>query len=219
MTYTSDEERFEIFLSSIEKNNTAELMSLEEEAKADEVPVIRRATQSLLKVILASAKPARILEIGTAVGFSALFMAEYCPGLKELITIENYMPRILKARENITRFGREDLITMIEGDAGEVTDELEGEFDLIFLDGPKAQYIYLLPKLLRLLKVGGILVSDNVLQEGDILKPHYGIRKRDRTIHKRMREYLYEITHRENLVTTVLSAGDGTAVSVKTGTD
>ena len=214
-SYGDEESRFEIFLSSIESNKTDELMQLEREAIEDDVPIIRRATQSLLRVILAAHRPGRILEIGAAVGFSALFMAEYDDDLKELITIENYPPRIEAAKENFKKFKKEDLITLIERDAAEVLSELTGTFDLIFLDGPKAQYINFLPELTRLLETGGILVSDNVLKEGDILMPHYAIKKRDRTIHKRMREYLYELTHSECFVTTILSAGDGTAISVK----
>jgi len=160
-------------------------------------------------------KPKRILEVGTAVGFSAILMAEYNPYPCEIVTIENYEKRIPIARENFVRAGKENQITLIEGDATEVLKTLDEPFDMIFMDAAKGQYINFMPDILRLLKKDGVLVSDNVLQDGDIIESHFVVTRRNRTIHKRMREYLYELTHRDDLVTAVLPIGDGITVSNK----
>lgn len=156
-----------------------------------------------------------ILEVGTAVGFSALLMSENAPDGCEITTIENYEKRIPIARENFRRAGRESQITLIEGDAFEVMKDLAGCYDFIFMDAAKGQYIHYLPEVMRLLKEGGTLVSDNVLQDGDIIESRFAVERRNRTIHSRMREYLYELKHHEMLVTSILPLGDGVAVSVK----
>ena len=104
---------------------------------------------------------------------------------------------------------------MIEGDAAEVLKQLSEPYDMIFMDAAKGQYIHFMPDILRLLKTGGVLVSDNVLQDGDIIESHFAVTRRNRTIYKRMREYLYELTHRDDLVTAVLPIGDGITVSTK----
>ena len=142
-------------------------------------------------------------------------MAEYNPYPCEIVTIENYDKRIPIARENFVRAGKENQITLIEGDATEVLKTLDEPFDMIFMDAAKGQYINFMPDILRLLKKDGVLVSDNVLQDGDIIESHFVVTRRNRTIHKRMREYLYELTHRDDLVTAVLPIGDGITVSTK----
>ena len=133
----------------------------------------------------------------------------------EIVTIENYEKRIPIARENFKRAGKEKQITLLEGDAAEILPTLTEPFDLIFMDAAKGQYINFLPDILRLLNTGGTLLSDNVLQDGDIIESHYAVTRRNRTIYKRMREYLYELTHRDDLVTAVLPVGDGITVSTK----
>ena len=209
------DERLVTYINSLDTGNTKVLDAIEQEALDSYVPIIRKSMQSFLKLLLAMKKPKRILEVGTAVGFSSIFMAEYNPVLCEIVTIENYEKRVPIARENFKRAGKEQQITLIEGDATEVLKTLEEPFDLIFMDAAKGQYIHFLPDILRLLKTGGTLVSDNVLQDGDIIESHYVVTRRNRTIHKRMREYLYELTHREDLVTAVLPVGDGITVSEK----
>ena len=191
------------------------LDTIEKEALDTFVPIIRKEMQSFLKVLLAMQRPMRILEVGTAVGFSSILMAEYNPVECEIVTIENYAKRIPIARENFIRAGKEKQITLIEGDATEVLKTLDTPFDMIFMDAAKGQYINFMPDILRLLKVNGVLVSDNVLQDGDIIESHYAVTRRNRTIYKRMREYLYELTHREDLVTAVLPVGDGITLSIK----
>ena len=190
-------------------------MELEEEAHKTYVPVIRKETQSLLRLLLAMNRPQRILEVGTAVGFSALLMEHFNPVQCKITTIENYSKRIPIARKNFTRAGKEQVIELLEGDASEILKTLREPYDFIFMDAAKGQYIHFLPETLRLLKSQGVLVSDNVLQDGDIIESRFAVTRRNRTIHKRMRDYLYELTHMEELVTSVLSIGDGVTVSVR----
>ena len=209
------DERLVTYINSLDRGNTEVLDTIEREALDSYVPIIRKEMQSFLKFLLAMQKPKRILEVGTAVGFSAILMAEYNPYPCEIVTIENYDKRIPIARENFVRAGKEKQITLIEGDATEVLKTLEEPFDMIFMDAAKGQYINFMPDILRLLKKDGVLVSDNVLQDGDIIESHFVVTRRNRTIHKRMREYLYELTHRDDLVTAVLPIGDGITVSSK----
>ena len=206
------DERIVTFINSLETENSEILEAVEQEALSTYVPIIRKEMQSFLKVLLMIQKPMCILEVGTAVGFSALLMSEAAPEGCRITTIENYEKRIPIARENFRRAGKEEQITLIEGDAMDVLTTLEGSFDFIFMDAAKGQYI---PQVLRLLRPGGTLVTDNVLQDGDIIESRFAVERRNRTIHSRMREYLYELKHHELLTTSIIPLGDGVAVSVK----
>lgn len=210
-----DDDRIRTFIGSLDSELPVYLNELEQYARKTDVPIIRREMQSLLRVLLAMNSPRQILEVGTAIGFSALFMSEYAPEDCHITTIEKYEKRIPLAKENFKKAGREDRISLLEGDAAEILKELEGPYDMIFMDAAKAQYIHFLPEILRLLPQGGVLISDNVLQDGDIIESRFAVTRRNRTIHARMREYLYEIKHNTNLETVILTLGDGTAVSVK----
>ena len=209
------DERMVTYINSLDMGNTPLLNEIEKEAKADLVPVIRREMQSFLKVLLAIHRPLRVLEVGTAVGFSALLFCEYGPENMQVTTIEKYEKRIPIARENFRRAGRENQITLLEGDAADILKELQESYDLIFMDAAKGQYIHFLDDVLRLMKPGSVLVSDNVLQGGDIIESHYAVERRNRTIYKRMREYLYELKHNDKLLTSVIPLGDGVTVSVR----
>jgi len=209
------EERYVSYMNSLNQGNTPLLSEIEREAIADRVPIIRTEMQQFLKTMLCMRKPEAILEVGAAIGFSSVLMAEYNPVPCKITTIENYEKRIPIAKENISRAGYSDVITLLEGDATEILKELTDSYDLIFMDAAKAQYIHFLPEVKRLLKSGGVLISDNVLQDGDLIQSRFAVTRRDRTIHKRMREYLYAITHDEELVTSILPLGDGVTVSVK----
>lgn len=209
------DERITTFINSLETENSEILEAIEREALDTYVPIIRKEMQSFLKVLLTIQKPMSILEVGTAVGFSALLMSEYAPEGCEITTIEKYEKRIPIARENFQRAGKEKQITLIEGDAQEVLEGLKGSYDFIFMDAAKGQYIHYMPEVLRLLKAGGTLVSDNVLQDGEIIESRFAVERRNRTIHGRMRKYLYELKHHEDLVTSILPLGDGVAVSTK----
>ncbi|MCI5856948.1 MAG: O-methyltransferase [Agathobacter sp.] len=207
------DERLVTYINSLDTGNTPILDAIEREALDSYVPIIRKEMQSFLKLLLAMKRPKRILEVGAAVGFSSILMAEYTGADCKITTIENYEKRIPIAKANFARAGMQDRITLLEGDAQEILPTLTEPFDLIFMDAAKGQYINFMPEVLRLLAPQGVLVSDNVLQDGDIIESHYIVERRNRTIYKRMREYLYELTHNEELVTAVLPVGDGITVS------
>ena len=209
------DERMVTYIHSLETPDSDILETIEREALDTFVPIIRKETQSFLKVLLQIKKPMKILEVGTAVGFSALLMNAYAPEGSHITTIEKYEKRIPIARENFCRAGKENEITLIEGDALEVMKSLDETFDFIFMDAAKGQYIHYLPEAIRLLESGGLLVSDNVLQDGDIIESRFAVERRNRTIHSRMREYLYELKHNERLLTSIVPLGDGLALSVK----
>ena len=209
------DERMVTYIRSLEVPESAVIEAIEQEALRDRVPIIRKEMQSFLKVLLMIKRPMRILEVGAAVGFSSILMSEYMPEGGHITTIENYDKRIPIARANFKRAGKEEQIDLIEGDALEVMQGLEGPYDLIFVDAAKGQYIHYLPEVMRLLGTDGVLVSDNVLQEGDIIESRFAVERRNRTIHSRMREYLYELKHHEQLQTSIIPLGDGVALSVK----
>lgn len=209
------DERMVTYIRSLEMPENAVIEAIEQEALRDRVPIIRKEMQSFLKVLLMIKRPMRILEVGAAVGFSSILMSEYMPEGGHITTIENYDKRIPIARANFKRAGKEEQIDLIEGDALEVMHGLEGPYDLIFVDAAKGQYIHYLPEVMRLLGTDGVLVSDNVLQEGDIIESRFAVERRNRTIHSRMREYLYELKHHDQLQTSIIPLGDGVALSVK----
>ncbi|MDD6440579.1 MAG: O-methyltransferase [bacterium] len=209
------EERLVAYIHSLETENSEILEQIEKEALDTFVPIIRKEMQSFLKVLLRVKRPLNILEVGTAVGFSAILMSEYVPEECRITTIENYEKRIPIARENFKRAGKEEQITLIEGDAFEVLKTLQDSYDFIFMDAAKGQYIAYLPEVMRVLSPGGILVSDNVLQNGEIIESRFAVERRDRTIHSRMREYLYTLKHHPELETSIIPLGDGVALSVK----
>ena len=210
------DERMAAFIGSFDCGNTSFLEALEQEALESNVPIIRSDTQNFLKLLLSMKKPMRILEVGCAVGFSALLMSEYAPEGCQITTIEKYEKRIPVAKDNFRKAGKEDCITLLEGDAMDILKELDGTYDFIFMDAAKGQYIHFFPEVYRLLAKDGILVSDNVLQDGEVLESRFAVTRRNRTIHSRMRDYLYTLTHHEGLVTSILPVGDGVTVSVKT---
>ena len=177
--------------------------------------MIRTAMQSLLRLKMVKERTMYILEVGCAIGFSAVLISEYAPENCRITTIEKVPKRLVQARENINKAGRDDKITIIEGDAAEVLKSLDGSYDFIFMDAAKGQYIHFLPEVLRLLSEDGILVSDNVLQDGDIIESRYAVTRRNRTIHSRMREYLFVLKHHPRLETVIMPVGDGITVSVK----
>ena len=209
------DERMVTYIRSLEVPESAVIEAIEQEALRDRVPIIRKEMQSFVKVLLMIKRPMRILEVGAAVGFSSILMSEYMPEGGHITTIENYDKRIPIARANFKRAGKEEQIDLIEGDALEVMHGLEGPYDLIFVDAAKGQYIHYLPEVMRLLGTDGVLVSDNVLQEGDIIESRFAVERRNRTIHSRMREYLYELKHHDQLQTSIIPLGDGVALSVK----
>ena len=208
-------ERVVAYINSLDCGNSDICNIIEKEAIADEVPIIRKEMGNLLKVLLQLVQPERILEVGTAVGYSSILMSENMPQSCKITTIENYDKRIPVAKNNFKRAGKENVITLIEGDALEVLKTLDGPYDFIFMDAAKGQYINYLPDIKRVLRKGGLLISDNILQEGEIVESRYAVTRRNRTIHARIREYVYELTHSEDFVTSIVPIGDGITLSVK----
>lgn len=211
-------ERIGAYIDSLDTELPGFLRAIEKEALLNHVPIIKRPTRGLLRFLLHFYRPERVLEIGAAVGFSSLLMSEYLPQGGKIVTIEKVPKRIAEAKKNIKAAGREEVITLLEGDAAEILEELaqKGEvFDMIFMDAAKGQYPNFLPPVMQMLKEGGLLVSDNVLQDGTIAESRYAVTRRDRTIHGRMREYLYTLMHTEGLDTVVLPLGDGVTLSTK----
>ena len=208
-------ERVVAYINSLNCGNSDICNTIEKEAIADEVPIIRKEMGNLLKVLLQLVQPERILEVGTAVGYSSILMSENMPQNCKITTIENYDKRIPVAKNNFKRAGKENVITLIEGDALEVLKTLDGPYDFIFMDAAKGQYINYLPDIKRVLRKGGLLISDNILQEGEIVESRYAVTRRNRTIHARIREYVYELTHSEDFVTSIVPIGDGITLSVK----
>ena len=209
------DERLVTYINSLDTGNTSILDQIEQEALENYVPIIRKEMQQFLKLLLAMKRPMRILEVGTAVGFSAILMAEYDPVPCEITTIENYEKRIPIAKENFIRAGKEKQITLLEGDAAQILPTLTESYDFIFMDAAKGQYPAYLEQVMRFLVPGGILITDNVLQDGDIIESRFAVERRDRTIHSRMREYLYTLKHHPELETSILPLGDGVALSVR----
>lgn len=219
MSENLDEIRLEGFLESLQKDRGTILETIRARALEDGVPIIRSETENLLRFLIMTRRPKEILEVGCAVGYSALVMrqASETYGGCHITTMENYEPRIVQARENFASAGAEQDIDLLTGDATPYLEEMQpdGRFDLIFLDAAKAQYVVWLPQLLRLLKPDGLLVTDNILTGGDILESRFVVTRRNRTIHKRMREFLEKVTQDPKLSSAVLSVGDGVCLTSK----
>lgn len=209
------DERITSFIHSLNRDDEGIVGEIEREAIADEVPIIRRETKEWIKTMLLIKRPLKVLEVGTAVGFSAIYMSQYLPEGGHITTIEKWEPRIEKAKINFARAGAENVITLLEGDAADWLKKLDDSFDFIFMDAAKGQYIHFLPEVIRLLNKNGILISDNVLQDGEVLDSRYVVERRNRTIHSRMREYLYALKNNDSLETSVIPLGDGVALSVR----
>ncbi len=212
------------YINSLEGELPKHLVQLEEKALNENVPIIKKETGVLIRFLLTLLKPSRILEIGTAIGFSTIYISEYMPEDSTITTIEKVEMRLKEARHNLSHCSKSDKITLLEGDALLILEELakkveqkgnDNQYDFIFLDAAKGQYINFLPNILKLLSKNGILITDNVLQDGEIAGSRYAIRRRDRTIHSRMREYLYTLTHTNELETVIIPIGDGVTLSTK----
>jgi len=245
------QERIAAYLRSLEMDMPQYLAELESEAIADGVPIIRKDAQALLRFFIRMRRPKRILEVGTAVGFSCLYMNEYLGEDGRIATIEKVPMRIAPAKKNLSAAPNAARIALLIGEAADVLKDLsegglrtqallnaaeledgQGEiylpagensiwqdgafakpYDFIFMDAAKGQYMNFLPYILKLLAKDGVFITDNVLQEGSIAESKFAIARRERGIHMRMREYLYELTHREGLNTAVLPVGDGMSVT------
>ena len=209
------DERLASFINSFSVDYDEVVTAIRKEAEENGIPIIRREAGEFIKMIILMNRPERILEIGAAVGFSAIFMSRFLNSDAHITTIENYPPRIEQAKQNIMRAGAQDKITLLEGDAHEILPQLYDEYDMVFMDAAKGQYGSFFDESIEKLKSGGILLCDNVLQDGDELESRFAVTRRNRTIHARMREYLYSLTHDERLETGIFNIGDGMSLSIK----
>jgi len=203
------------YIHSLESEPLPVFERMREYAEEHGVPIIRREMESFIRVLTDMIRPEKILEIGTGIAYSSVFFAECAGEGCSITTIENYPPRIAEAEKNIREAGMEERITLIEDDAANVLPALSGSFDLIFLDAAKGQYMAFLPDILRLLRPGGALLADNVLQEGELVMSRYVTPRRQRTIHDRMREFIWEVSHHPDLDTSLITIGDGVTLSIK----
>ncbi len=213
-----ENDRVQMYIHSLDSELSNKLKIIEKAALDDEVPIIKKPTQTLLQFLVRMQKPKRILEVGCAVGFSAVLMSEEMQENGHITTIEKVPQRIEKAKENFKFAEKTDRITLLEGDATDILKQLVADnkqYDMIFMDAAKGQYLHFFDDIMQLLAKDGLLVSDNVLQDGDIVKSRYAIIKRNRTIHSRMRDYLYLLTHHEQLKTVILPMGDGVTLSTR----
>ncbi len=206
------------FLQAIEPEEDEVVSAIRRYAVKQHVPIIKSEVKQLLEVLLIIKKPKRILEIGTAIAYSSIIMSRYLDDNGTMTTIERSDKMVLEARKNIKMAKKEDVITLLHGNAEEhlkiLVDHKE-TYDVIFMDAAKGQYLAFLPFCLKLLKVGGLLISDNVLQNGLIAKSRYSVPRRQRTIHKRMRQFLWELNHHSQLKTSILPISDGLTISYK----
>lgn len=208
------DERIASFINSFNSSYDECLTRIRREAEEQQIPIIRQETGEFLKLMLLMKKPVNILEIGTAVGFSAIFMSRMTDENTHITTIENYEPRIVRAKENIACAKAEKKITLMEGDALDILPGLTEQYDFVFMDAAKGQYGSFYKNVIGLMKKGGILLCDNVLQDGDVLESRFAVTRRNRTIHARMRAFLYELKHDERLETAILNIGDGVSLSI-----
>lgn len=213
-----EHERFESFLESIPDGLPEYLTDFEIENIKENIPIIRKGSQRIIRFMLEMKKPLNILEVGTATGFSSVFMLEFLNKKAKITTIEKIEERAVKAEKNFNRFDKNKQITLIKGDATDILSELVSKdktYDFIFMDAAKGQYINFLENIKKLLVSGGILITDNMLQEGRLLDSRYTVVRRDRTIHRRMREYVNALLTDKEFETMLLESGDGMAVSIK----
>lgn len=207
------------YLYSMEENNNEGVKAMNSYAKDNKIPIIKFEVKSFLEFFLAFSKPKKILEIGTAIGYSAIVISESLKDQVEITTIEKNKAMIEVARKNFRKYDKTN-IKVVEGDANDVLKELnKDQYDMIFMDAAKGQYMSFLPYCIDLLKEGGVLITDNVLQDGFIAKSRWSVPRRQRTIHKRMRQYLGAIKKHPQLKTTILPIADGMALSYKSNTN
>lgn len=213
-----EHERFESFLESIPDRLPEHIIRLEIDNIRENIPIIRKGSQRIIRFMLEMKKPVDILEVGTATGFSAIFMLEFLSKNAKITTIEKMEERAAKAEENFKKFDKNKQITLIKGDATDILTQLVSKghtYDFIFMDAAKGQYINFFADVKKLLKCGGMLITDNMLQEGRLLDSRYTVVRRDRTIHSRMREYVNVLLTDKEFETMLLESGDGMAVSIK----
>lgn len=203
------------YLRTEQKQLTGSLGDLEALAHENGVPVIPHETVVFLQFLLKQKQPKRVLEIGTAIGFSASLMAESLGKEANITTIDRFPVMIEKAKANFEKLGLADQVTLLEGDAADILSTLEGPYDFIFMDSAKSKYIAFLPECLRLLSDDGVLMVDDIFQAGTVLQPIEDIPRKNRSIHRHLNEFLEVVTTSPELTSTLLPLGDGVALISK----
>ncbi len=204
------------FIRDVQPLCNGQLGQIQREALAQAQPIVPPESARFLATLISICKPKKVLEIGCAVGFSAGLMSSLMPEDGHITTIDRYDIMIKDAKENFAKLQLQNKVTLLEGDAEEILKALEDEYDFIFLDAAKGQYLQFLPHCLRLLKVGGVLLADDVLQEGRIARDRLAVPRRQRTIHTRMRKFLEVLTNTQGLESCIIPIGDGMALCHKT---
>lgn len=193
------------------KMNQAELAKIKQKALEENIPIIMDDTLEVVAKILKEKRPKRILEIGTAVGYSAICFSEYLEEDGRIDTIERDMQRVQEAKINIKKAEVEEKIALYEGDAVEILPTLKEQYDIIFIDAAKGKYPFFLSQAMRMIKKDGVIIADNVLYKGYVMSDYN--KHKQRTAVRNLREYIAEITQNPNLETQILEVGDGLAIS------
>lgn len=211
-----DSERISDFIRQYGSEREDILQRLRKKAEAEGVPIIREETEAFIRTITFLMKPRDILELGTAVGYSSIMLALTDESHESRIdTVEDWEPRIPLAEANIREAGLAERINLIHGDALEVMRDMKKTYDLVFIDAAKGQYPDYLKEAMRLTRTGSVIIADNILQDGEIMESKFIVERRDRTIHKRIREFLEMVSKDERLETSILPVGDGITFSVR----
>jgi len=189
---------------------------LQQWAYDNSFPVVPKQTARFISTLLAAVKPKNILEIGCCIGFSAGLMTGFLAEGGHITTIDRYDIMIDIAKKNISDYGWADKITLLEGDAAKILPDIDKSFDFIFMDAAKGQYLQFLPYCIKMLRPGGILLADDILKDGYLAMDRFEVPRRMRTTHRRMREFVYVLTHTDGLETSLLTIGDGLTMTTKT---
>ena len=206
------------FMRERQQQNTGFLAELEAFAKQENIPIIPHETVAYFRLLMQTLQPKNILEIGTAIGFSALLMADNAPNA-HITTIDRNPEMIAFAKENFAKYDNRQQITLLEGDAAEVLGELEGSYDFVFMDSAKSKYIIFLTEILKRMPVGGVLVLDDIFQGGDVAKPILEVRRGQRTIYRGLQRLFDATLDNHNLTASLVPLGDGLLILRKNKED
>ena len=198
-------------IKDIAKMHEIEFAKIKQKALEEHIPIIMDDTLEVVDKILKEIKPSKILEIGTAVGYSAICFSKYIEPDGKIDTIERDEERIAEARANIEKVGASEKINIYAGDAVEILPTLQEKYDVVFIDAAKGKYPFFLKEALRMIKPNGVILADNILYKGYVMSDYN--KHKQRTAVRNLREYIKEVTENPNMETEILEVGDGLAVS------